>query len=325
MTGYDGKVTTGHIFHTIGEFRMIYTVTLNPSLDYIVSVPHFQAGTINRTCEEKILPGGKGINVSIVLKNLGVESIALGFTAGFTGEEIRKRLKDMELHTDFITVQQGMSRINVKLRSDEETEINGMGPKVSEEEAEKLYRKLERLKDGDFLVLAGNIPTGLPQSMYTTILERVQEKKLKVVVDASKELLVSALAYHPFLIKPNHHELGEIFDAKLKTREDICSYAGKLQEMGARNVMVSMAGDGAILLKEDGHVLRSDAPKGRLVNSVGAGDSMVAGFLTGYLKTGNYQEAFKMGLSAGSASVFSEELAAAEDVEAIRRTHLFGF
>ncbi|NLL80500.1 MAG: 1-phosphofructokinase [Clostridiales bacterium] len=302
---------------------MIYTVTLNPSLDYIVSVEHFQAGIVNRTYQEKILPGGKGINVSTVLKNLGVDNVALGFTAGFTGDEILKRLKEFKLQADFIPVKEGMSRINVKLRSDEETEINGMGPKVTKEELEQLYQKLDRLKDGDFLVLAGNIPEGLPKSMYMSILERVKEKKLQIVVDATKGILVSALAYHPFLIKPNNHELQEIFDAEIKTQADTCFYAKKLQEMGARNVLVSLAGDGAVLLTEDGEVLIGSAPKGKLVNSVGAGDSMVAGFLTGYLETGDYKEAFKMGISAGSASAFSEELATRKEVEVILRSHHF--
>lgn len=304
---------------------MIYTVTLNPSLDYIVSVENFQAGIVNRTYQEKILPGGKGINVSIVLQNLGVDNIALGFTAGFTGEEIKKRLEAFQLKTDFITAQEGMSRINVKLRSDKETEINGMGPKVSKDETEQLYEKMERLADGDFLVLAGNIPEGLPKSMYMSLLEKVKEKKLQIVVDATKGILVSALSYHPFLIKPNKHELQEIFDVEIQTQADICFYARKLQEMGARNVLVSMAGEGAILITEDGKVLVSDAPKGKLVNSVGAGDSMVAGFLTGYLETDDYRQAFKMGLSAGSASAFSEELATRREVENVMNQHHFSF
>lgn len=316
------KFKTGHLYKGAA---MIYTVTFNPSLDYIVSVKQFRAGIVNRTCQEKILPGGKGINVSIVLGNLGVENIALGFTAGFTGAEIRKRLEAFRLKTDFITAQSGMSRINVKLRSDEETEINGMGPQISEAELAQLYDKLRNLSNGDFLVLAGNIPEGLSKSMYTSILEKVKDKELQIVVDATKEILVSVLSYHPFLIKPNRQELQEIFDAEIVTPAEVCFYAKKLQEMGARNVLVSMAGEGAVLLTEEGEILVSDAPKGRLVNSVGAGDSMVAGFLAGYLETEDYKEAFKMGISAGSASAFSEELATSREVEEIMSSHTFSF
>ena len=294
---------------------MIYTVTFNPSLDYIVTVPAFVCGRVNRTKEEKIFPGGKGINVSIVLKNLGLESTALGFLAGFTGEELRRLVEIKGIYADFIPVEEGMTRINVKLRGGEETEINGQGPAIKEADIEKLYKKLECLTEGDVLVMAGSIPDVMSQTIYMDIMKYLQKKDLKIVVDATKDLLVNVLQYHPFLIKPNNHELGEIFHVKLKEKAEIIHYAKKLQEMGARNVLVSMAGDGAVLVAEDGSIYEGDAPEGTVVNSVGAGDSMVAGFLAGYLESGNYEEAFQMGICTGSASAFSEELATKKEVE----------
>lgn len=293
---------------------MIYTLTLNPSLDYIVTVPKFTCGVVNRTSREVIFPGGKGVNVSMVLGNLGFENTALGFLAGFTGKALKGLVEEKGIRADFIEVERGMTRINVKLRSEEETEINGQGPFIGEKEIGKLYERLERLEDGDILVMAGSIPDVMPETMYRDILEHLKEKKLRVVVDATNDLLVNVLQYHPFLIKPNNHELGEIFGVVINDKAEVIRYGRQLQELGAQNVLVSMAGDGAVLLAADGSVYQADAPKGRLVNSVGAGDSMVAGFLAGYLEHGSYQKAFETGVCAGSASAFSEELATREEV-----------
>ena len=230
---------------------MIYTVTFNPSLDYIVSVDDFTCGIVNRTTDEIIFPGGKGINVSMVLKNLGFENTALGFLAGFTGKRIQELLEEKGVRTDFISVEKGISRINVKLRSREETEINGQGPAIAEADIKKLYEKLDTLSDGDILVLAGSIPDVMPGSMYMDIMKHLQNKDLKIVVDATKDLLVNVLQYHPFLIKPNNHELGEIFGVKIGNKADVIMYAKKMQEKGARNVLVSMARYGAVLVAED--------------------------------------------------------------------------
>lgn len=294
---------------------MIYTLTFNPSLDYIVTVPKFTCGVVNRTSEEIIFPGGKGINVSMVLKNLGFENTALGFLAGFTGTELKRLVEEKGICAEFITAGEGMTRINVKLRSDQETEINGQGPAIEDTDIEKLYGKLDQLREGDILVMAGSIPDVMPKTMYMDIMQHLQEKNLKIVVDATKDLLVNVLQYHPFLIKPNNHELGEIFHVTVEKKEDVILYAKKLQEMGARNVLVSMAGDGAVLVAEDGTIYQSEAPKGKVVNSVGAGDSMVAGFLAGYLECGTYENAFQMGVCTGSASAFSEELATKAQVQ----------
>ena len=309
---------------------MIYTVTFNPSLDYIVGVDEFKTGKVNRTAEELILPGGKGINVSIVLQNLGMVSIPLGFAGGFTGEEIRRLMKERKIEEQFVRVKKGISRINVKLRSlqvgengektvSEESEINGMGPEISGEELEIFYQQLDALQKGDILVLAGSIPTVLPSTIYRDIMKRLQKREVMIVVDATKNLLVNVLEYHPFLIKPNNYELGEIFGVTLSTKEDVILYAKKLQEMGAANVLVSMAGDGAILVAEDGSTYKSEAPEGKVKNSVGAGDSMVAGFLYGYLKSGIYEDAFYYGVCTGSASAFSENLATREEVDTLLR------
>lgn len=293
---------------------MIYTLTFNPSLDYIVTVPQFTCGMVNRTSEEHIFPGGKGINVSMVLKNLGFENTALGFLAGFTGDKLKNLVEEKGIHAEFIPVEQGMTRINVKLRSEQETEINGQGPAIGAEDIQKLYDRLDALQDGDILVMAGSIPDVMPGTMYMDIMKYLQEKQLKIVVDATKDLLVNVLQYHPFLIKPNNHELGEIFGITIKEKAEVIAYAKKLQEQGARNVLVSMAGDGAVLVAEDGTIYQAEAPKGKVVNSVGAGDSMVAGFLAGYLEHGTYEKAFQMGVCTGSASAFSEELATKEEV-----------
>jgi len=293
---------------------MIYTITFNPALDYVVRVDDFKIGEVNRTSYEEIYAGGKGINVSIVLNNLNVENIALGFIAGFTGEEIQNRLKQMGCKTDFIKLNSGMSRINVKLKSKEESEINGQGPDINNDDLDKLYKKLDLLKEGDMLILAGSIPSTLPENIYEIIMERLLDKGIKIIVDATKDLLLNVLKYKPFLIKPNHHELGELFNVKIKNDDEIILYAKKLKEMGARNVLVSMAGDGAIFITEDNRVIKSDVPKGKLVNSVGAGDSMVGGFIAGYINEGNLEEAFKMGVATGSASAFSEGLATKDKV-----------
>lgn len=296
---------------------MIYTLTFNPSLDYIVTVSEFTCGIVNRTTEEIIFPGGKGINVSMVLKNLGYESTSLGYYAGFTGDKLKSLLEEKGIKTDFIPVKEGMTRINVKIRSTQESEINAQGPAISKEDVQKLYDKLDNLKDGDILVMAGSIPDVMPGTMYMDIMKHLQEKNLKIVVDATKNLLVNVLPYHPFLIKPNNHELGEIFGVKITEKSDVIHYAKQLQEKGARNVLVSMAGEGAVLVAKDGTVYQSEAPKGTVINSVGAGDSMVAGFLAGYLESGSYEKAFKMGVYTGSASAFSKELATKDEVEAL--------
>lgn len=309
--------------HRGGEKIVIYTVTFNPSLDYIVSVDDFQTGRVNRTTEEIIYVGGKGINVSIVLKNLGFDSTALGFLAGFTGREIRRLTERQGIRADFIEVEEGISRINVKLRSNGESEINGRGPQIREGDIQKLYRKLEVLQDGDVLVLAGSIPSVMPESIYMDIMKYLSDRKLKIVVDATKDLLVNVLPYHPFLVKPNNHELGEIFGVELKDKKEVAAYAKKLQEKGAGNVLVSMAGDGAVLVTEEADVYESSAPKGRVVNSVGAGDSMVAGFLVGYMQSGDYRTAFKLGLCTGSASAFSEQLATRQEADALMNAHEF--
>lgn len=299
---------------------MIYTITFNPALDYIMVVPSCRNGEVNRTESEKIMAGGKGINVSIVLNNMGVENTALGFISGFTGGAIENILADMNCKTDFIKLDNGFSRINVKIKSDTETEINGQGPDISDGAIKKLYEKLDSLNDGDTLVLAGSIPSSLSDSIYCEIMDYLKDKKLNIVVDATKDLLVNVLKYKPFLVKPNNHEIGEIFGVELKTRSEVVPYAKKMQEMGAKNVLVSMAGEGAVFVGENGEVYESEAPKGKLVNSTGAGDSMVAGFLAGYMEKQDFMYALKMGLSAGSASAFSENLATKEEILNVFKT-----
>lgn len=296
---------------------MIYTVTFNPSLDYIVSIKDFELGKTNRTTQEQMLAGGKGINVSTVLKNLGINNVALGFVAGFTGREIERMAKESGIICNFITLEQGCSRINVKMKDFDGTEVNGMGPVIGEDAVEQLKKQLRRLTQGDTLVLAGSIPSCMSDSIYRDIMSELKDKGINFVVDATKDLLLNVLEFHPFLIKPNNHELGEIFGVELKTRESVVPYAKKLQEMGARNVLVSMAGEGAVLLDENENVYMLPAPKGTLVNAVGAGDSMVAGFIAGWTQAQDSYHAFKMGVSAGSASAFSEVLATKEDVERV--------
>ena len=296
---------------------MIYTVTFNPSLDYVIQVDKLVPGEINRTTHEAVYPGGKGNNVSVILSNLGHSSKALGFTAGFTGEALENMLKEFGCDTAFIRLPEGSTRINVKINAGEETEINGQGPVITEEAQQALFEQLDALKKEDILVLAGSIPNTLPSDIYERILEHLQGRGIHFVVDATKELLLKVLKYHPFLIKPNNHELGEMFGVTLKTRDEIVTYAKKLQEMGAENVLVSMAGDGAILLTEDGIIYKAKPPKGKVLNSVGAGDSMVAGFLTGYLNTGEYEKAFRLGVVTGSATAFQYWLATKKDIVAL--------
>lgn len=296
---------------------MIYTVTFNPSLDYIVSVENFQLGLTNRTSSELMLPGGKGVNVSTVLMNLGIENTALGFVAGFVGDEIIRRLEEMGVQNGFIRIEEGVSRINLKLKSIDGTEINGQGPVISPEHVEELMKQLDRLGEGDVLFLSGSIPSSMPDDAYQKIMERLDGRGVQIVVDATKDLLLNVLEYHPFLIKPNNHELGELFGVELKTREEVIPYAKKLQEKGAVNVLVSMAGEGAVLIDANEDVHMASAPKGTLVNGVGAGDSMVAGFMAGWLEKQDYEHAFCMGVSAGSASAFSEHLATKAEIEAV--------
>lgn len=304
-----------------GGIKLIYTVTFNPALDYIVRLDKFTAGAINRVTYENVLGGGKGINVSIVLSNLGQKSTALGFVAGFTGEEIKRQLLEHNVQSDFVQLPKGFTRINVKVKAEVETEINGQGPDISEAKREELFAQLEKLGEGDTLVLSGSVPKTLPDDMYQQVLSRLQDKKIRIVVDAEKGLLLKVLQYKPWLIKPNNHELGDMFGVKLKSNEEIIEYAKKLQDMGAQNVLISMAGDGAILLTAEGQSYFSPAPKGTLVNSIGAGDSMVAGFITGYVESnGDYKKAFHMGVATGSASAFSENLATRPEVEALLKT-----
>lgn len=297
---------------------MIYTVTFNPSLDYVVQVDDFAVGEINRTRTESIYPGGKGINVSLVLQNLGLPSVALGFTAGFSGAEIERLLQEAGCRCDFIAAKAGYSRINTKIISSAETALNGQGPQLSEAELAALFNKLRRLTQDDVLVLAGSIPTSLPDNIYEQILELLQPVGTRVVVDATGDLLLKVLKYRPFLIKPNHEELGEFFGrGPLLTEEEILAAAQRLQQQGARNVLVSRGANGALLLDENGKMHKQASPKGTLVNSVGAGDSMVAGFLAGYLQTQDYDAALRLGVAAGSASAFKAWLATREDVEKI--------
>lgn len=320
---------------------MIYTVTFNPSLDYIVEVKNMTLRATNRTSFEQMLPGGKGLNVSFVLKNLGFETTAFGFLAGFVGEEIERRVAEIGVSCEFIKLSDGCSRINMKVRNVDGTEVNGMGPEISAEKVQQMLERLDALKKEDILVLAGSIPSSMPVTIYSDIMKRLCEEKKTtveksaeiikeatketvketkgtigplVVVDATKDLLMNVLPYRPFLIKPNHHELGELFGVTISAREEAVPYAKKLQEQGARNVLVSMGGLGAVLVDETGGVYLSEAPKGVVVNSVGAGDSMVAGFLAGWLEKKNYEYAFQLGLAAGSASAFSENLATSEEV-----------
>ena len=292
---------------------MVYTVTFNPAIDYVVHTDEMAVGTINRAKDESIFFGGKGINVSIVLNELGIKSKALGFVAGFTGEAIEGGVAKKGIETDFVHLENGFSRINVKIKSNGETELNGQGPTIDDKSLDELMCKLDKLSAGDTIVLAGSIPSSMPSDIYEKILERLADKKVKAVVDATKDLLMNVLKYKPFLIKPNNHELGEMFGVTLKTNEEMAEYAGKLKDMGAQNVLVSMAGDGALLLDENGKTHLCGVCKGTVKNSVGAGDSMVAGFIAGS-EQGDYEYALKLGTAAGGATAFSEGLAEKEEI-----------
>lgn len=294
---------------------MIYTVTFNPSLDYIITLDAFELGRTNRTVTEQLLPGGKGLNVSTVLHNLGIPNIALGFTAGFTGREIADRARSAGLCTDFIEINNGLSRINIKLKDFDGTELNGMGPSIDADSLTLLLNKIGSLQKGDTLVLAGSIPASMPETLYRDILSLLDGKDIRVVVDATRQLLLQTLSFRPFLIKPNNHELGELFDVVLTQRSQIPEYARRLQRQGARNVLVSMGSQGAVLVSESGSVYMAPAPSGALKNAVGAGDSMVAGFLAGWEERHDELHAFRMAVAGGSASAFSDFLATRAEIE----------
>lgn len=292
---------------------MIYTVTFNPAIDYVVHSGALKVGEVNRSSKENIYFGGKGINVSWVLSELEIKSKALGFVAGFTGKAIEDGIKAKGIETDFVHLKNGFSRINVKIKSSEETELNGQGPVINDEDILELYKKLDNIENGDTLVLAGSIPNTLPSDIYEKILEHISDKDIKIVVDATKDLLLKVLRFKPFLIKPNNHELGEMFGVELKTKEEIIEYARKLKDMGARNVLISMAGDGAILIDENDNVHLCGVCKGTVKNSVGAGDSMVAGFVAGSAE-GDYEYALKLGTASGGATAFSDGLAEKSEI-----------
>lgn len=293
---------------------MIYTVTFNPALDYILELDKLEIGKIQKSKTELILPGGKGINVSTVLTNLEIDNIALGYKAGFVGAELERLLRNMKVKTDFIDLEEGNSRINVKISGEEETAINTNGPQISENKILELLEKLKTLNENDYLVLSGSIPNSIKDDIYEKICSIVKKQNVKIVVDATKNLLVQALKYNPFLIKPNNEELGEIFGVEIHTKEDAYVYGKKLKEMGAKNVLVSMGKTGAALIDEAGQEYFLKSPEGKRVNTVGSGDSMVAGFIAGFLKYNNYNDALKMGVSAGSASALSKYLATKEEV-----------
>ncbi len=293
---------------------MIYTVTLNPSIDYIVRLDGLTTGITNRTTSEEYYFGGKGINVSCVLAELDLNSTALGFIAGFTGDAIEDGIRNDKITTDFIKLSEGISRINIKIKAGEETEINGQGPHISAQELERLIEKLDRVQDGDTLILAGSIPNTLPDDVYERILERLKNKKIRIVVDATKKLLVNSLKYKPFLIKPNRQEISEIFDVEVETEEDTEKYARKLMEMGAQNVLISLGGDGAMLIDEYGNKHKMGVLKEKVINTVGSGDSMVAGFVAGYEKEKSYPYALKLGSACGNATAFLPGLATKEKI-----------
>ncbi len=300
---------------------MIYTVTLNPSIDYVVHIDKLRDGLTNRTTGEEYYFGGKGINVSHVLEALDLPSTALGFVAGFTGEAIEKGTESPMIRTDFIHLPEGVSRINVKIKSDQETEINGQGPHIDEEALQAFMEKTDAIQDGDTLILSGSIPKTMPDDTYERILERVKDRKVRIVVDATKQLLVNSLKYKPFLIKPNRQEISEIFNVEVKDEETTLFYAKKLQEMGAKNVLVSLGGDGAMLLDEFGKVHKEGIIKGKVLNTVGSGDSMVAGFVAGCLKKNDYAYALRLGSACGNATAFLPGLATREKIEELM--HIF--
>ena len=294
---------------------MFYTMTLNPALDYNMTLTEFAPERVNRSVNEEIIPGGKGLMVSQMLKNLGIESTAFGLVAGFTGAELSRMVHELGIRTSFVSLPEGMTRINVKLWGGLEGEINAAGPMCDEKSLQALFEKLSVLTKEDTLVLSGSVPSSLPKDSYMDMIKHVKDKSPRIVVDATGELLRNTLPYRPFLVKPNHHELGELYGTALTTKEEVALYAKKMREEGARNVLVSMAGDGAVLAAEDGSVWFGEAPQGNVVNTVGSGDSMVAGFLAGYEETKQVEHAFRTGIASGSASAFSSELGTKEEVE----------
>lgn len=296
---------------------MVYTVTLNPALDYVMKLKNLRTDDINRTDGEEIYYGGKGINVSVILTQLGIPNTALGFLGGFTGKKLEEMLKNDNISCDFNYLKNGDTRINVKIKADKEIDLNACGPEITKEDMQSFLRKLDGIKSGDYLILAGSIPNTLPDDIYEQILERVGDRNINCVVDATGDLLKNVLKYKPFLIKPNHHELGDLFSVQIKSDDDIVKYSKKLQEMGARNVLVSMAKDGAMLTDENGNVHKIGNAKGKLINSVGCGDSMVAGFTAGYIKTADYSYALRLGSACGNATAFSEKLATREEIERV--------
>lgn len=296
---------------------MVYTVTLNPALDYVMKLKALRTDDINRTDGEEIYYGGKGINVSVILTQLGIPNTALGFLGGFTGKKLEEMLKNDNVSCDFNYLKNGDTRINVKIKADKEIDLNACGPEITKEDMQSFLRKLDGIKSGDYLILAGSIPNTLPDDIYEQILERVSDRNINCVVDATGDLLKNVLKYKPFLIKPNHHELGDLFSVQIKSDDDIVKYSKKLQEMGAKNVLVSMAKDGAMLTDENGNVHKIGNAKGKLINSVGCGDSMVAGFTAGYIKTADYSYALRLGSACGNATAFSEKLATREEIERV--------
>ena len=300
---------------------MIYTLTLNPALDYVMNLSSFEKGEINRSHSEEIHYGGKGINVSVILRRLGESTKALGFASGFTGRKLTEMLRDDDIDCDFTETEKGFTRINVKLRSESETDINASGPPISECDINNLFLKLDEIKSGDLFVLAGSVPKSIPEDIYERILTHVRDRDIHFVIDAEKKLLLSTLRFRPFLIKPNHHELGELFGVKTETEEEIIKYSKELQSLGARNVLVSRAEKGALLLTENGEVFKEKNAPGRFIQSVGCGDSMVAGFISGYMRTNDYSYALKLATACGNATAYSPSLGESEMIERIMKEH----
>lgn len=298
---------------------MIYTITLNPSLDYIMHVEDFKEGETNRSYQEEIYLGGKGFNVSTILSRLGLETTALGFVAGFTGKEIECRLKERGFESHLCYLEKGMSRINIKMKGIHETEINGQGPDISQEKIDELFEQLNKITSHDVLVLAGSIPSSVSSHIYEDIMHKLSHKNIKIIVDATKDLLRNVLPYHPFLVKPNQRELEEFFNIEIKSQNDVIIYAKKIKELGAQNVLVSLGKEGALLVDENNHVYYCQAAKGKLKNSVGSGDSMVAGFIAGYLLENDYKEALKLGSACGGATAFSDDLASKDQIDEVYR------
>lgn len=294
---------------------MVYTITLNPALDYVLQVDRLRFDDINRTSGDALYYGGKGINVSAILTQLGTPNKALGFLAGFTGHKLEDMLKADSIDCDFNFLKSGYTRINVKIKAETELDINANGPQINQEDIDGLLTKLDKIQAGDYLILAGSIPSNLPDDIYEQILKRLDGRGISFVVDATGDLLKNVLKYKPFLVKPNHHELGDIFGVDIKNDGDVIKYASRLQELGARNVLVSMAKDGAMLIDENGEAHKIGNVEGELVNSVGCGDSMVAGFVSGYIEKGSYAYALKLGSACGNATAFSPQLATKEEID----------